>query len=524
MSKKDHMCDGNCRYRSLYEGAQSSLSDLASKQAGALGRVGRLRNGLINTLKQKYPKKFTLAEQNAGCRFNQMDDEYVLGYFEQIIETSSELKISTLRSALVELGVNLPETDNIEQWSTAIKNFKIDINEKFTLNNGKEITENSNLSGAANDLIKIFDTKSDSSKPLVDLIRKEDFKEVGIRNSNVSNDSNASNELPDDDLSIPPLASWLTSVLEIETYNGDSKEGSNLDSLFEEPVAKKSENELFNPITSFNQNQSTATQMPINTIIVKPELFPIKKSKTNKRKSGKALKTTATPPDLPQGEQPDVVLTDSIREKIMSAVCIPRPVFTSDLITIAGSELQVGLWESECLEHKDQEVRFVNPKKRHAQRGSLVLPHGFLRVAATEFTKSPWGECMQRYRSTVLYELGIFISHRGSEIITHNFNEELAVFRLNQSRGIIGIIFSLSEKINDKVVTQIGEEVEKMFNEKLTLLIVLTPYAENLDLLVKNLTTFSTVRRWKPSMPIVAARSWEYALDKGSSAILISGA
>ena len=50
MSRRETVCGPDCRYRSLYEGTQSSLTDIASKQAEALGRVGRLRNGMISIL------------------------------------------------------------------------------------------------------------------------------------------------------------------------------------------------------------------------------------------------------------------------------------------------------------------------------------------------------------------------------------------------------------------------------------------------------------------------------------------
>lgn len=515
MSRRETVCGPDCRYRSLYEGTQSSLTDIASKQAEALGRVGRLRNGMISILKQKYPKRFAISEQNAGCRFNHMDDEYILGYFEQILEITSELKLNTLRTALVELGVNLPETDNVEMWSFAIAEFR------NSIKNSSNILDNITIKKEQESASKISSTISSTTN--ISSKTYEANKESGlvVENSNI---------LPIEDLTIPPLAPWLHEVLSNEESN--TFDGENFD--FSELFSDEKVNNIISSPTPADESvrhiidkidPTAAERNLVQTVSIRPELFPSKaKTKTTKKRAGKSLRTAATPPDLPQGESSIISLSDEMRAKLTAAVCIPRPMFTSDLISIAGSETSVSAWESECLERREQEVRFVNPKKRHAQRGSLVLPHGYLREAATEFTKSAWGECMQRYRSTVLYELAVFISHRGSEIVTHAYSEEIANFRLNQSRGFVGVIFNLEDKIKDNSIEALCNEIESMMSEKLSLIIILTPYAENLEFIVKGVSEECKRRDIDPVMPVVVAKSWEYALDKGSSAILVAGA
>ena len=513
MSRRETVCGPDCRYRSLYEGTQSSLTDIASKQAEALGRVGRLRNGMISILKQKYPRRFAISEQNAGCRFNHMDDEYILGYFEQILEITSELKLNTLRTALVELGVNLPETDNVEMWSFAIAEFR------------------SAVRGNSEQLDTATTKKDQGGSSTIASNSILPATKLGVNQKSVVAGLDSSiNPLPIEDLTIPPLAPWLDDILSKEEGEDFNEENFDFSDLFSDDKVINSNTKPSDTIEKLTQNNdksihSTVERNLVQTVSIRPELFPSKaKTKTTKKRTGKSLRTAATPPDLPQGESSSVALSDEMRLKLMAAVCIPRPMFTSDLISIASSETIVSTWESECLERREQEVRFVNPKKRHAQRGSLVLPHGYLRDAATEFTKSAWGECMQRYRSTVLYELAVFISHRGSEIVTHSYSEEIANFRLNQSRGFVGVIFNLEDKVKETTIEILCNEIEGMMSEKLSLIIILTPYAENLEFIVKGVSDECKRRELTPVMPVVVAKSWEYALDKGSSAILVAGA
>ena len=512
MSRRETVCGPDCRYRSLYEGTQSSLTDIASKQAEALGRVGRLRNGMISILKQKYPRRFAISEQNAGCRFNHMDDEYILGYFEQILEITSELKLNTLRTALIELGVNLPETDNVELWSFAIGEFRSNLEK----NKGKKGVD------PKMDAITSISISTPTMLPT--------SKSLGVKEESEQKKENiVTNLLPIEDLTIPPLAPWLDGILSKDENITFEEVNFDFSDLFSDDKVN-----ISNSKTTVVETAGTTIDKVVpnplernlvQTVSIRPELFPSKaKTSPGRKRTGKSLRTAATPPDLPQGENSNIPLSDEMRVKLMASVCIPRPMFTSDLISLVGSEISVSAWESECLERREQEVRFVNPKKRHAQRGSLVLPHGYLRDAATEFTKSAWGECMQRYRSTVLYELAVFISHRGGEIVTHSYSEEIANFRLNQSRGFVGVIFNLEDKVKEATIEILCNEIQGMMSEKLSLIIILTPYAENLEFIVKGVSEECKRRELIPVMPVVVAKSWEYALDKGSSAILVAGA
>ena len=63
LTAMDNTCGDDCRYRRLYEGTQSSLTDMAGKHATALGRIGRLRNSVIDACKNSVPAAFSKMEQ-----------------------------------------------------------------------------------------------------------------------------------------------------------------------------------------------------------------------------------------------------------------------------------------------------------------------------------------------------------------------------------------------------------------------------------------------------------------------------
>ena len=68
LTAMDNTCGDDCRYRRLYEGTQSSLTDMAGKHATALGRIGRLRNSVIDACKNSVPAAFSKMEQKMSVR------------------------------------------------------------------------------------------------------------------------------------------------------------------------------------------------------------------------------------------------------------------------------------------------------------------------------------------------------------------------------------------------------------------------------------------------------------------------
>ncbi len=79
---------------------------------------------------------------------------------------------------------------------------------------------------------------------------------------------------------------------------------------------------------------------------MRPELFT---PSAPKRRRGARAKATAPITEIPltEGVAPQE-LNDGMRTALLAAASIPRPVFTRDLIGVAGSLAMVDAWEAEC--------------------------------------------------------------------------------------------------------------------------------------------------------------------------------
>ena len=134
MSRKAHsaergsVCGDDCRYRALYEGSQRSLLDMATRQAGAVSRIGRLRNQLILAAKRAFPRPFAEAEASLGRRFADASDEILVAYLESFLghsvlalnsgETSG---LDALRAALTARAIAVPDSADLNEWAQAVE-------------------------------------------------------------------------------------------------------------------------------------------------------------------------------------------------------------------------------------------------------------------------------------------------------------------------------------------------------------------------------------------------------------------
>lgn len=263
------------------------------------------------------------------------------------------------------------------------------------------------------------------------------------------------------------------------------------------------------------QHAPVAVEAPL-----RPELFAPQPAA--RRKRTREVRAHAKPPEeaLPFTNESSV-LDDQMRRALLAACSIPRPVFTRDLVAVAGSDTVVDAWEAECrAEVSTSPVRFVAPKSRHRQRGRLV--------AVEQDAPRPqdwWYQAVSRYRAGRLYELGVLLHRVGDEIVSFQLGEQVCLFRLNTPRGLVGIVvvLDLAAVENHQVIEELTTNVEQLLSERLTLLAVLTASGEpgSLEGLVDTLERIAGERSWRPTSPIVAARSWEYADDRGSSAIMV---
>lgn len=264
---------------------------------------------------------------------------------------------------------------------------------------------------------------------------------------------------------------------------------------------------------------------------LRPQLVPQQNTAARKRRAGKQLRTQAQAPDgelrldvpIPQAPAAPLTLDDGMTQALLAAASIPRPVFTRDLVAIAGTPEIVDAWESVCrADPVNYPVRFIAPKSRHRMRGSLVFTE-----AKSGSGGSWWPRCVEAYRGARLYELGVLLNRVGDEIVSVKFHTDTAVMRLNTPRGLVGILIVMDSRLEpgEPVREELGEGLSELLSERLSLIAVLTTNAEqgSLESLISSIGTLAQEHGWQPTAPVVAARSWEYADDRGTTAVLALG-
>jgi hypothetical protein len=261
---------------------------------------------------------------------------------------------------------------------------------------------------------------------------------------------------------------------------------------------------------------------------VKPQLFPAGgiSPRVGKREK-KTIKSRAIPADMldipisTTGGVPGE-LSDDLRQRLLSAASVARPVFTSDLAAMVGSEDVVNLWRNE-LQNGDLTVRFVLPKPRHKNRGSLVIPQAALAGVNGDFLKSHWARCMESYRGARIYELGVFFHRFGEQVISFESDGEAVVVRMSLPSGLTGAVLVAGQDLSVGGATRatVCTALEKLLQDRLVHVAVLVLNAEQFDLMAGIIEQEAKERGWRSNMPVTLSRSWEYVDGTGTAVPLL---
>jgi hypothetical protein len=88
---------------------------MAAKQAAAIGRIGRLRSGVIAVMRATKPRAFAAIEQSSSRRVSDADDAFIIACVEHLMRNgvgeSSGVPFSEIRGHLERLGVVLAGDD-----------------------------------------------------------------------------------------------------------------------------------------------------------------------------------------------------------------------------------------------------------------------------------------------------------------------------------------------------------------------------------------------------------------------------
>lgn len=700
-NKSHQLCGPDCRYRSLYAGSQTSLADMAHRQAQALSRVGRLRQGVLQSMRRNFAKSFQEAERALGHRLNESDDEVLLAYLGHILAASPSATplipdgLEELRDAIFSLGVNLPAGTDLASWAEAVNAhnnssdmMSSDLSELFGMDfevtpdaagsekakkeNDKEkqeaqenkesksrrplnslrkslqslSSEDAKLKEAINAAVSAPDfepkkpvkkvTQSDTNLKASDVIKEKvdnSFKHLDtppfatfdeVNSLPPADPYSASDELEDE---LPFPQAGLTPTLSeaaqddlASLFNENEEENvqekplskaaarrkrKNLNaaqakqqtnnnepevtlerlnkvpqeavSSWTRPVSKPESNEpeINLPDMSepeINLPEETSAPAPVDkhkaahviemakaappqeiieeektvlptvlpqqqplSAVLKPEFFPVATKKTTRARRAvkKEIRAHAAVPDsalydVPAEQQLEsgAVLTNEIRDAMLASVCIPRPVFTSDLLGVAGSQELLDAWESECRASTQTPVRFIAAKTRHRQRGSLALPYDFYKDIAAESKRSVWADCMDRYRGAVLYEIAVLLHRVEEEVVSFKTDDDFLTLRLKTRTGLAGIVVPLTEKFNAGEITRakMAAELDSLLSERLNIIAVLAPRNQSIEAMCNAVTEEKEARRWAPTVPVVADFTWDYAQNRGATSKVLMGA
>jgi recombinational DNA repair protein RecR len=503
------------KYQSLYEGSIMSLTDMAAKQSQALGRVGRLRQALVGILRKNFSSSFAQIETALGCRLNETDDEIIIAYLEAYVSESARNDQSTtikaLKEALLATDINI-EGDDMLVW--------VDQIHKYRLTQTTTKKKTGQVWGKQTET-RTSPTESDPDPFYAEIpFEKADAVESAsrIHANNLGDlfDSGIVREMQAGDLgSNKEQGTWSPSPVKPTETIDDFDDDDDLD-----------DDDTISLDEKFDDNaaDNAVVDKKVMTTAIKPELFS--KAPSKKRKLARTSKAIAPDdthtPSFENTNFQETDLTEQTSVAMHAAVRIPRPVFTRDLVSIAGNLETVEAWEKECEANTlNTTMRFIRPKNRHRDRGRLIV----VEQAEDINTGDWWSQCVTKYRAGSLFELGVLLHSVGDEIVAFMLNSQTASFHLNTTKGLIGVIVVLSPRLEqeDYVSFEITNVIEKMLNERLTLISVLTTSGEkgSLETLVNFIKTQAATLSWQPTCPIVAARSWEYVEDRGSSATLI---
>jgi hypothetical protein len=262
---------------------------------------------------------------------------------------------------------------------------------------------------------------------------------------------------------------------------------------------------------------------------VKPQLFPpAPTGGRGAKRERRTIRSRALPadlPDVPIEVQPGVGTTEldeKVRNQLLASISVPRPVFTSDLASMVGSEEMVSAWREE-LQNGDLTVRFVLPKPRHKLRGSLVIPQANLAATNGEFARSHWARCMEAYRGARIYELGVFFHRFGEQVISFESDGEVVSVRMSLPSGLTGAVLVAGQDLAAGGATRssLCGVLERLLQDRLVHIAVLVLNAEQFEAVANVLESEARTRGWKASMPVTLSRSWEYVDGTGTAVPLL---
>jgi hypothetical protein len=607
------LCNNDdCRYRSLYEGTQTSLADMSAKQSSALRSLTVVKRRVSDLLKQHFPSEHARAERSLAGRLADAEDEVLMTYLEELVGgaispldhpmRTAPLGTDLLREALRMAGYPIGEGDDLAAWAASVNKHQARV-DQHRASAGTVPTGVVGAGGVGERWEQLGDVDGEladsgsgpgddsvgGAAALDELFGDEGADPIGDGGDGGSQLA-ALDELFGDEGADPigDGGDGGSQLAALDDLFGDEEAvggvllasdggGSALDELFGDDVTG-SLDELFgdgsfggytgqgrsgdDPMGAEPVEASAAAldelfgdevavggidtgqaggglsvgggrvdAAPVSaealTIPIRPEVIP----------AGRARRQTRTPRRRAAGPDPrrdlddegvDVEVGTDVAGRIEAAVAIPRPVFSSELVGVAGSQEVLDSWMQDMYDLGARApVRFVTAKTRHRFLGTLVLPDGDLREAAVEFDHTWWAQVMTRYHGSSLYELAVLLSRVGEQVQSSDLSDTCARFRLDTPRGLVGALVHLGGglEVGSSGRDELASAIDQFSRERFTLMAVMNIHAGQpaMDTLVGAVREIAEDVRWSPAYPVIATNTWEWAANSGRTSTLVLG-
>lgn len=538
--------DDNCSYKKLYEGAQSSLTDMAGKHASALGRIGRLRNSVVQACKNTSPAAFAQLEARMSRRLSDADDQMIVAAVEHLLRESSgsdstDARTSKeLRRLLALRGVVL-SGDNPGEWVKQLGGTPVETKPEAFL-----ATELSFFSALARRKERDIDAQVEKAVPTpppdawsqaVERLlgkRKTEAQvsaEAALANAEREAEFLAANPDVDSFQDVKPTRkkSGKTSKPRPEPSDHTTQAWPEVSSVswddLKDDSATQSQDQTKDNSADTPSDNTPSGNTPLESERkmapsqpVRVELFPNPNpSSTARKRTRRQPRTHAIPPESFQDAAPAAASVVSL-EMLSTVVRSSRPVFTSELAEIAGSEDLFEEWKREQMTDGST-VRFIAPKARHKQRGALVIPVGAARDDLDAKGPSWWSAVLDKWRGAKLYELAVLFSKVSDTVASCHVDDHLPYVNLTLSRdrGVTGIVVLCDDDLSSLSPghNALKEGLSDMLSKQTELTVVLVTSDKALDEAVSAASSIYKSEGWTANSPVVVARSWEWANDSG---------
>lgn len=520
----------SCDYRSLYEGTIASLSEMASNQRASVSRLGSLRSAIASALEQHFPKQIREAESRSGRRVSDLSDAEVVALMSRMLgERTGPLRRELTAKIAEELSggeFELP-LNSLSEWRLILAG---DRSAPAAAPEAQGQLETKSRRTISADLPAPL--KSDARPaPIPEPAQQEPSGSVFQGRplfARAASEGRREFKRPDEKSDTGKKESLGKSV------DGSRERGDLEHSKPQEPPhgdatapspedpkngARSPGEELLDPPDAGNDTvPSIKPAKAAPAELFQPPLRPgVPESARGASRSRRQRRVDLQ--DSPEGEPKEVEVTADVRSSLTAASVVPRPVFTSDLIAIAGSPEAVEQWEAECRSEPDSSpVRFIAPKSRHRHRGRLVVP-----ASPSDAKSDWWARCVERYRAGRLYELAVVLRSVSDNITSVDLGDEFATIRVSSPSGPSALVVILTPDLSGAGADLLGSILAPLSAEGLSLIALLTASADRggREALAAAAKSVISERSLKMDTPVVAATSWEYADDPRSSAVFV---